>query len=77
MRPVRIGLRDEPRDRPAAVAFVSPAQELEFGRQGYAPVISECGLYPDAALQSHVNDLDLTTNVAAGALLKYVVRSTP
>ena len=56
---------------------MSPAQELEFGRQGYAPVISECGLYPDAALQSHVNDLDLTTNVAAGALLKYVVRSTP
>jgi predicted Zn-dependent protease len=37
------------------ISFVSPAQELEIGKQGYAPVIQEYGLYDDAALQGYVN----------------------
>ena len=39
------------------VTFVSPAQELEIGRQGYAPVLAEYGLYADPALQSYVNTI--------------------
>lgn len=37
------------------ITLVSPEQELEIGRQGYAPVLAEYGLYDDAALQSYVN----------------------
>ena len=37
------------------ISFVSPAQELEIGKQGYAPVLQEYGLYEDAALQAYVN----------------------
>ncbi len=37
------------------VSLVTPAQELEIGRQGYAPVIAEYGLYGDAALSAYVN----------------------
>jgi predicted Zn-dependent protease len=39
------------------ISLVSPAQELEIGRQGYAPVIQEYGLYDDAALQAYVNSI--------------------
>ena len=39
------------------ISLVSPAQELEIGKQGYAPVIQEYGLYDDAALQSYVNSI--------------------
>ena len=38
-------------------SLVSPAQELEIGRQGYAPVIQEFGLYDDAALAVYVNSV--------------------
>ena len=37
------------------ISLVSPAQELEIGKQGYAPVVQEYGLYDDAALQAYVN----------------------
>ena len=37
------------------ISLVSPAQELEIGKQGYGPVIQEYGLYDDAALQGYVN----------------------
>lgn len=39
------------------ITLVSPEQELEIGRAGYAPVIAEYGLYDDAALQSYVNEV--------------------
>jgi predicted Zn-dependent protease len=39
------------------VSLVSPAQELEIGQQGYAPVIQEYGLYDDTALQAYVNSI--------------------
>ncbi len=37
------------------ITLVSPAQELEIGQQGYAPVLAAYGLYDDAALQTYVN----------------------
>jgi len=37
------------------VSLVTAAQELDIGKQGYAPVIQEYGLYDDAALQAYVN----------------------
>ena len=37
------------------MSLISPAQELEIGKQGYGPVIQEYGLYDDAALQTYVN----------------------
>src|SRR5512143_1480701 len=39
------------------VSLVSPAQELEIGKQGYGPVIQEYGLYDDAALQAYVSSI--------------------
>lgn len=39
------------------ISLVSPAQELEIGREGYGPVIQEFGLYDDAALQAYVNSI--------------------
>lgn len=39
------------------VSLVTPAQELEIGRQGYGPVTEEYGLYGDAALSAHVNSV--------------------
>jgi predicted Zn-dependent protease len=39
------------------VSIVTPAQELEIGRQGYGPVIAEYGLYDDAALSAYVNSV--------------------
>jgi predicted Zn-dependent protease len=39
------------------MSFVTAAQELEIGKQGYAPVIQEYGLYDDAALQTYVNSI--------------------
>ena len=39
------------------ITLVSPEQELEIGRQGYAPVLAEYGLYEDPALQSYVNGI--------------------
>jgi len=38
-------------------SLISPAQELEIGRQGYGPVIQEYGLYDDATLQAYVNSV--------------------
>ena len=37
------------------VSLVTPAQELEIGRQGYGPVTEQYGLYDDAALAAYVN----------------------
>jgi len=39
------------------VSIVTPAQELEIGRQGYGPVTEEYGLYGDAALSAYVNSI--------------------
>ena len=39
------------------VSLVTAAQEVEIGKQGYAPVIQEYGLYDDAALQTYVNSI--------------------
>jgi predicted Zn-dependent protease len=39
------------------VSIVTPAQELEMGRQGYGPVTEEYGLYGDAALSAYVNSI--------------------
>jgi len=39
------------------VSIVTPAQELEIGRQGYGPVTEEYGLYDDAALSAYVNSV--------------------
>ena len=39
------------------ISLVSPAQELEIGKQGYPAVIREFGLYNDAALQAYVNSV--------------------
>ena len=39
------------------ISLISPAQELDIGKQGYAPVIQEYGLYDDAALQTYVNSV--------------------
>jgi predicted Zn-dependent protease len=39
------------------VSIVTPAQELEIGRQGYGPVTEEYGLYGDAALSAYVNSV--------------------
>ena len=41
------------------MSLVSPAQELEIGKQGYGPVIREYGLYDDAALQAYVSSIGL------------------
>lgn len=37
------------------ISLISPAQELEIGREGYGPVIREYGLYEDAELRAYVN----------------------
>jgi predicted Zn-dependent protease len=39
------------------VSIVTPAQELEIGREGYGPVTEEYGLYGDAALSAYVNSI--------------------
>lgn len=39
------------------MSLVTPAQELEIGKQGYGPVIQEYGLYDDVALQAYVNTI--------------------
>ena len=37
------------------ISLISPAQELEIGKQGYPAVIREFGLYDNTALQAYVN----------------------
>ena len=40
------------------VSLVTPAQELEIGRQRYGPIIAKYGLYDDAALSAYVNSIE-------------------
>jgi len=51
------GCATNPVTHKSEISFVSPAQELEIGKQGYGPVIQEYGLYDDAALQAYVNTI--------------------
>ena len=39
------------------LSIVTPAQELEIGKQGYGPVTAEYGIYDDAALSAYVNSI--------------------
>ncbi|HKQ58767.1 MAG TPA: M48 family metalloprotease [Candidatus Eisenbacteria bacterium] len=39
------------------ISLVSAGQEEQMGREGYQAVLAEYGLYNDAAIQKHVNDM--------------------
>ena len=49
------GCAINPVTKRSEISLVSPAQELEIGKQGYPAVIAEFGLYDDPALQAYVN----------------------
>jgi predicted Zn-dependent protease len=53
--PFLAGCATNPVTGKSEISLVTPAQEIEIGRQGYAPVIAEYGLYDDAALSAFVN----------------------
>jgi predicted Zn-dependent protease len=55
MSPLFGGCATNPVTGKSQFSLVTPAQELEIGKQGYAPVIAEYGLYDDAALAAFVN----------------------
>jgi predicted Zn-dependent protease len=52
---VLAGCAINPVTKRSEISLVTPAQELEIGKQGYPAVIQEFGLYNDDALQAYVN----------------------